>query len=135
MSESRTAYLCMLRAHNEAHKGVPDTLSRMRSHGVWIHNARELARSVSTKCPKCILDKKRSVSQQIGILPSNETFFSPVWNKVNIDMAGPFTITKSVRDKSKVWLVIYVCRATRAVCILVCCGYGLHDFKIAHQFF
>ena len=61
----------------------------------------------------------------------------PPWTNVSLDFAGPVTIKGEVnsRARMKSWILIYVCRNTKAVCLLPTSGYSTSDFLCKHEEF
>ena len=62
---------------------------------------------------------------------------SPPWTNVALDFAGPILVRGEVnkRAKLKCWVIVYTCRATRAVCMLATSGYSTADFLCKHEEF
>ena len=140
MPSTRAAFLYMMRAHcgdsDLVHKSAVETLARSRSW-VWITRGKNLARSICKNCPLCIKRKKEFCSQQIAkIRPENLQVCSP-WTYVALDFAGP-VLCKGVvnaRARKKCWILVYVCKSTRAVCLLATAGYDTSNFLSRHEEF
>ena len=140
MPNTRAAYLYMMRAHcgddNLVHKSAVETLARSRS-SVLIVRGKSLAKSICKNCPMCIKRKKEMCSQQIAkIKPQNLEICRP-WTYISLDFAGPI-ICKGVvnaRARRKCWVLVYVCRNTKAVCLLATFGYDTASFLLRHEEF
>ena len=75
--------------------------------------------------------------QQIAeIKPQNLEVCRP-WTFVSLDFAGP-VLCKGVvnsRARRKCWILVYVDRSTKAVCLLACPGYDTASFLLRHEEF
>ena len=140
MPNTRSAYLFMMRAHcgeaDMAHKSPVETLARSRSC-VWIVRGKNLARAISKNCPLCIRKRKILCKQQMAkIKPENLIVCRP-WTYISLDFAGP-VVCKGVvnaRARRKCWVLVYVCRSTKAVCLLATAGYDTASFLLRHEEF
>ena len=140
MPSSRAAFLFMMRAHcgddNLVHRSAVETLARSRSC-VWIVRGKNLAKSICKDCPMCIKRRKQLCSQQIAkIKPQNLEVCRP-WTFISLDFAGP-VVCKGVvnaRSRRKCWILVYVCRNTKAVCLLATAGYDTASFLLRHEEF
>ena len=54
----------------------------------------------------------------------------PPWTNISLDFAGPVLIKGDVnsRSRGKSWILVVVCRNTKAVCLLATSGYSTCDF-------
>ena len=133
MPESRVAYLYMVAAHcgefGLVHRSLVSTLARSRRK-VWIVRGRDLAKKVVNSCPRCDMDRKVMLVQQMADIKQEQLTVAPPWTNVALDFAGPFIVKGQVnkRAKMKVWILVYSCRATKALCLLVVPGYSTADF-------
>ena len=140
MSWSRTAELYMWRAHlgysGLFHRSVAATLAKSRN-SVWIVRGRDLARRICSQCMVCRRRNKELASQQMALLREESLQVCPPWTNVSLDFAGPVTIKGEVnsRARMKSWILIYVCRNTKAVCLLPTSGYSTADFLCKHEEF
>ena len=138
MPESRIAHLYMVQAHcgefGLVHRGAVATLARSRNK-VWITKGRNLARKVSNNCPICIKNRKQLLVQQMSEIREESTTVAPPWQHLALDFAGPITVKGEVnrRAKLKSWILVYTCRATKAVCLLATSGYSTADFLCKHE--
>ena len=138
MPDSRVSYLFMLQAHcgefGLVHRGAVATLARSRRK-VWIVKGRNLARKIVNTCPRCIVDRKQCLIQQMSDIKEESLTVSPPWRHLALDFAGPVTVKGEVnrRAKLKCWILVYTCRATRAVCLLATSGYSTSDFLCKHE--
>ena len=140
MSQSRAAYLYMERAHcgefGTEHKSVTETLARSRT-SVWIHRGRDLAKKICKNCPLCMKNKKKLCGQQMAKIRPEGLVVCRPWTFVSLDFAGPYKVRGVVnsRARMKCWVLVYVCRSTKAVCLLATCGYSTQSFLLRHAEF
>ena len=140
MSQSRAAYLYMERAHcgefGTEHKSVAETLARSRT-SVWIHRGRDLAKKICKNCPLCMKNKKKLCGQQMAKIRPEGLVVCRPWTFVSLDFAGPYKVRGVVnsRARMKCWVLVYVCRSTKAVCLLATCGYSTQSFLLRHAEF
>ena len=61
----------------------------------------------------------------------------PPWTFISLDYAGPFIIRGEVnkRSRAKCWIIVYVCRSTKAVCLLPTASYDAESFLVRHEEF
>ena len=140
MPSSRAAYLYVYREHcgvnDMVHKSAVETLARTRAF-VWIVRGKQLAKTVVRNCPMCIKLRKETAMQQMAMLkPENVEICKP-WTYVSLDFAGPITCKGVVnsRARRKCWVLVYVCRSTKAVCLLATAGYDTATFLLRHEEF
>ena len=140
MPSSRVAQLFMWRAHlgysGLFHRSVAQTLAKCRS-SVWIVKAKDLAKKVCWECMECARNRKKLASQQMALLREESLQCCPPWTNIALDFAGPITIKGevNVRSRAKSWILVYVCRNTKAVCLLATSGYSTADFLSKHEEF
>ena len=140
MPSSRAAQLYMWRAHTGysglLHRSVAQTLARSRS-SVWIVRGKELAKKVCWKCMECARIRKKLASQQMALLREESLQCCPPWTNIALDFAGPVIIKGEVntRSRGKSWILVYVCKNTKAVCLLATSGYSTADFLSKHEEF
>ena len=104
MPDTRVAYLFMLQAHCEeyglVHRGAVTTLARSRRK-VWIIRGRNLARKIVNSCPRCILDRKQCLVQQMSDIKEESLSVSPPWRHLCLDFAGPvYVMEKLIKGQS-----------------------------------
>ena len=118
------------------HRSVASTLAKSRS-SVWIVSGKDLARRICSQCMVCRRNKKELASQQMALLREESLQVCPPWTYVSLDFAGPVSIKGEVnsRARMKSWILIYVCRNTKAVCLLPTSGYSTSDFLCKHEEF
>ena len=98
LPESRLAYLLMLQAHEEAHKGAKITLWRSRSKA-WVVKGKNLAVKVERECIKCRARKAVLCQQQTGDLPPERfSVGSKPFPCICLDFLGP-TVVKAMVNK------------------------------------
>lgn len=140
MPSSRVAELFMWRAHEGYsgmfHRSVAQTLAKSRS-SVWIIKGKDLAKKVCWECMVCRKNRKVLAKQQMALFREESLQVCPPWTNISLDFAGPVTIKGEVnsRSRGKSWILIYVCRNTKAVCLLATSGYSTADFLCKHDEF
>ena len=88
-----------------------------------------MARRIANNCPICICMRKELLVQQMSDLKEESTTVSPPWS--NVAVKGE--VNRRVR--MKVWILVYTCQATKAVCLLATPGYSTADFLSKHEEF
>ena len=145
MASNRVAYLIMLRAHEydgdtrlsvQNHRAAVGTLARSRNYA-WIVRGKLLAKKIVSSCTACRRERRKLESQQMGLLREEHLTLCPPWTAVSLDFAGPVKISGEVQKRVtlKGWILIYVCQATRALCLLLTPGYSTADFLLMHDRF
>ena len=83
--------------------------------------------------------KKDLVKQQLALIREESLLPFHLWTHISLDFAGPVIIKGEVntRERMKSWILIYVyvCRTTKAVCMLPTSGYFTADFLCKHEKF
>ena len=84
---------------------------------MWIVRGRGLAKHIVSNCAKCTRDRKELLLQQMSDIKEESLSVAPPWRNVALDFAGPLTVRGEVnkRVKMKTWVLVYTCRATKAV--------------------
>ena len=140
MPESEAARLYMWQAHRGAqdvsHRSVQGTVARSREQA-WVVRAGVLARKIVNSCCLCKKLRKKTVTQQMADLPPEIPSPAPPFTTTALDYAGPFKVRSEVntRSRMKVWVLLYGCLATRALCLLTVAGYDTDSFLLRHQEF
>ena len=140
MPSTRTAELFMWRAHlgysGLFHRSVAATLAKSRS-SVWIVRGKDLAKRICRQCMTCRRIRKQLASQQMALVRDESLQPCPPWTFISLDFAGPVIIKGEVnsRSRGKSWILVYVCRTTKSVCMLATSGYSTADFLCKHEEF
>ena len=133
MPNTRAAELVMWRAHvgysGILHRSVAQTLVRSRN-SAWIVKAKNLAKKVCYECMECRIQRKKLASQQMALYKDESIQVCRPWTNVSLDFAGPVLVKGdvNVRSRKKSWILVLVCRNTKAVCLLSTSGYSTSDF-------
>ena len=133
MPSSRAAELVMWRAHSGysgvLHRSVAQTLALSRNCA-WIVKGKNLAKKVVFACMICKIERKKLSSQRMSIFKYESLQVCRPWTNVSLDFAGPIIIKGEVniRSRGKSWILVVVCRNTKAVCLLATSGYSTCDF-------
>ena len=104
--------------------GTQLTLSLLRAK-FWIIHARQLVKSVISKCSICIRHRGQTASQLIGNLPSARVNSSDIFSHIGIDFAGPVKVrTSPGRGYKSIngYICVFICLATKAVHLEVVSG-------------
>ena len=142
-SKSRVAWLIMYRAHVEDtgldHRGPAATLAKSRSRA-WITQGGKLAKKVCSYCNYCKLKLRkleRLETQQMALIRDEQLQPCPPFTHVALDFMGPLSVCGEVNKRAsmKIWVLVYTCRSTRAVCLLACTGYSTDNFILRHKEF
>ena len=77
------------------------------------------------------------LQQQMSRIKDEQLTVAPPWTHIALDFAGPVKVKGEVNKRAmlKVWILIYSCRATKAVCLLATPGYSTADFLCKHTEF
>ena len=140
MPTSRAAELYMWRAHlghsGLFHRSVAQTLAKSRV-SVWIVKGKNLAKKICFECMECKRNRKQLAGQQMALLRDESLQCCPPFTFISLDFAGPVIIKGEVntRSRKKSWILVYVCRSTKAVCLLATSGYSTEDFLCKHEEF
>ena len=140
LPNTRAAYLYMVRAHEgefgNTHNSIVATLAKSREK-VWIIKGRNLAKKVVSSCRKCLRNKRNCSGQQMSHVKEENLTICRPWTHISLDFAGPFLVKGAVNARAmmKCWVVVYCCRSTKAVELLVTCGYDTQSFLLRHAEF
>ena len=130
----------MVRTHEgefgTVHNSIAETRARSREK-VWIHRGRNLAKKVCTECPLCRRRSRKLESQKMSIVKEESLSVCRPWTFISLDFSGPVKVKGVVntRARLKCWIVVYVCRSTKAVELLAMCGYDTQSFLLKHEEF
>ena len=118
------------------HRSVAETLERSRS-SAWIVRGKQLAKKVCKDCMECRKERKEALGQQMATLRTESSTVCPPWSYVALDYAGPIILKGEVnkRSRGKGWILVYICRSTKAVCLLPTAGYDTASFLVRHKEF
>ena len=113
-----------------------ETLARSRQK-VWIVKARNLAKQVCSQCPLCRRRNRKLAGQQMALIKEESVTISRPFTYISLDFAGPVKVkgTVNARAMKKCWVVVYCCRATKAVVLLATSGYDTESFLLKHEEF
>ena len=138
--KSRIAKLLMIRAHEEGtgldHRGVSSTLAKSRTRA-WVTQGGKLAKQVVSSCNLCKRKLKKTQTQQMALIRDEQLQPCPPFTHVALDYMGPLMMHDEIKKRvtMKVWVLVYVCRSTRAVCLLAVPGYNTDKFLLRHREF
>ena len=104
---------------------------------VWIHKARDLARKVCSACPLCRRNSKKLESQKMSRIKEESLTVCRPWTFISLDFSGPIKVKGAVnsRARMKCWVIVYICRSTKAVDLLATCGYDTQSFLLKPEEF
>ena len=135
--KTRMAYLIMRQCHEKNHrKGFRSAVAASRQFA-WIPRAGNLAKTVVGQCMTCRTDRKIRTSQKMADVPDRMLVPTPCFTHVSCDLFGPYLCRGmgNSRVRMKVWGVVFVCEATRAISVLAVSGYSTEDFLNTYQRF
>ena len=126
--------LIIIKYHEENyHAGILTTLYSVRFK-FWIIDGRNQVRKIIRKCIKCFRVNPLTLEYIMGNLPSVRLSQSRPFFKVGIDYCGPFYIKeKKFRNRSrvKVYVVVFVCLAIKAIHLEVVSDMSSDGFVVA----
>ena len=140
LPSTRMAELIMWRAHQGSsgilHRSVAETIARSRQFA-WVIKPKDLAKRICYQCYECRKNRRNLQSQQMARLKQESSTVCPPWTFISLDYAGPFIIRGEVnkRSRAKCWIIVYVCRSTKAVCLLPTASYDAESFLVRHEEF
>ena len=139
-SKSRVAWLLMFLSHTEDtgmdHRAAAATLAKSRTKA-WILQGGKLAKKVCAACNYCRLKLRKLETQQMAMVRDEQLQPCPPFTFVCLDFMGPKVVHCEVKKRTpmKIWILVYTCRSTRAVCLLATSGYSTDKFLVRHQEF
>ena len=104
-----TEHLITLRimqdSHRHSHGASDSTLCRFRMEGYWAIRAGPLAKKVASACIPCRKKSRKTLSQPLGELPSEQLKDPVAWGHCQMDLFGPFHCRGDVnpRTTKKTW--------------------------------
>ena len=126
----------MKHVHELAHrKDINGLVAAVRRHA-WILQARALAKQVAKSCAKCRLQARDTKQQIMADLPGETLRQCAPFQAVGMDFFGPLMVKGiggQCRKCFKVWGVLYVCLATKAVAIWMTDSYATPSFLLCHR--
>ncbi|MCP5017641.1 MAG: transposase family protein, partial [Ketobacter sp.] len=122
--------------HDLCHGGVKQTINRSRGF-YWVTQGSHVCRSLIRSCLECIIQRGKPVSQMMAPLPAERIKPSPPFTHTAVDLAGPFSVVDTVKRRTtkKVWIAVFVCRATGAVDIAAVDSYSCDSFMVSFKMF
>ena len=127
----------MRQSHERTHKrGFRAAVAESRQVA-WIPRAGNLAKNVLSQCMRCRKLRMIPASQKMGDVPERMTVPSPCFTHVSCDLFGPYLCRGMGNSivRMKVWGVVFVCEATRAISVLAVSGYSTQQFLNAYHRF
>ena len=136
MPSTKLAQLIIRQAHKEDHRrSAADTVARARKTA-WIVRGKKVAQTEVKNCIPCRKHGAKAMEQLMGEVPRDYVKAAAPFTIVSLDMFGPFEVRGmggSSRKKHKVWGLVYMCVASKAVATWVVDGYDAKSFLDAHQ--
>jgi hypothetical protein len=114
------------------HGGRDATLARFR-HEHWAPQGSKVAKAVKDSCQACRLRDAKLLKQEMGMLPIDRLKSALPFNKVMLDLFGPYTIRGEVQKRvnGKAYGILFTDMFSRAVHIEVAVGYDTDSFIMA----
>lgn len=102
-----------------------------------------MANRLVNRCIRCRRLRKKTVDVQMAPLKPEQVSRSQVFQTVAVDLCGPYqtvakrrsTRSRPVSPVGKVWVLVIVCAASRAVHLEMCEGYDTAQFLVAFSSF
>ncbi len=123
--------------HTQLHPGTSILMSIL-GHSYYIPGLRFFLKRLSKRCPACQRANARTISQQMGLLPSARTTLSPPFATVGVDFAGPFILRRGHTRKpvmDKAYFCLFICLTTKAIHLEVCATLDTQEFLAAFRRF
>ena len=92
------------------HAGVDRTVAEI-CKDFYIVGIRKLVKTEIKFCRFCIIAKGKAISQPMGRWPESRYHFARAFENISVDHFGPLIL----QNRSKVWVLISVCLACRAI--------------------
>ena len=128
---ARLTYLVILDIHvRSSHVGVDHTLAKFQAK-YWTCRARLLVKRVVRDCRRCRRFRPRTYAYMEGQLPDFRAQFSPPFQNVGIDHAGPLHL----RDGSKAYVLLFTCACVRAIHLELVNSLSTEDTALAFRRF
>ena len=131
--------MIILHFHQEnMHSGVDQTHFFLREK-YWIVQARQLIRSLLSKCVKCRRITSRAMHPIMGNMPKGRTQLShiePPWTHVGVDLTGAIQLKKVGRrtvTPEQAYIVLYTCMATRSIYLDLMLTNKTEDFLLSFK--
>ncbi|UYV63815.1 hypothetical protein LAZ67_2005744 [Cordylochernes scorpioides] len=130
-SDHDLVYLLIRWKHETwGHVGL-QTLMNLLREDYWILKFRRTVRRVIHQCVKCRRFMAKSGSVESVELPENRVRDASIFEVVGIDLTGPLVL----RNRRKVWIVIFTCAVYRAVHLELVTSLSTENFLQAFRRF
>ena len=98
------------------HKTYNTTLAKSRQIA-YIHKPNYLIKNILESCVNCKVGRERGSSQIMGKLPVNRVSPTLPFQKVSIDLVGPYNVnaTAKIKTQTKIWILMYLCDVSKAL--------------------
>jgi len=112
----------------------PQLLLSIIRQKYWPLSGRNIIRNICRSCITCFRTNPPINNQIMGNLPMDRVVPSRPFSSVGVDYCGPFDIKPMIRSKSrlKLYIVIFVCFATKALHLEV--AFNLSTIAFLHAF-
>ena len=131
--------MLILHFHKEnMHSGVDQTHFFLREK-YWIIQARQLIRSLLSKCVKCRRITSRAMHPIMGNMPKGRTQLSqsePPWTHVGVDLTGAIQLKRIGRrtvTPEQAYIVLYTCMTTRSIYLDLMLTNKTEDFLLSFK--
>lgn len=92
------------------HAGIQFVINKLREK-YWIHRSRKTVTKALRQCVICRRHEAKPLQVDPVALPTKRVTPGEVFTTTGVDLAGPLFL----KDKSKVWVVLYTCAVYRCV--------------------
>ena len=113
------------------HAGISLTLAQVREE-YWIPQAYPQVHHIVHKCPHCFkFHAKPFKNPEVPDMPKDRISQSPAFTHIGVDYFGPLYFKNKDKSRSKAWVALFVCMATRAVHMELVPSMSAADFMLA----
>ena len=135
LASTRLGYLICEDAHEQCHRSGDQALT-LTKQVAYVVGGKKILTNIRRKCLKCRKENIEPARQQMGDFPPELQYPDPPFTKLGLDLAGPFLIKADIRrrsgrlgtDKTKMWIVIFVCHTTSACKLYISRDYSTEGF-------
>lgn len=128
---SLLAKLLIRQAHERTLHGGQRKMTAYLRQKFWITNLPRAIKTNNSRCIECTRQRKTSILQMMGDLPSDRVRSCRPFEHSGVDYAGPFSI-KARGGRCNIiesgYVAVFVCMASKAVHLELVEGLSAHDF-------
>ena len=131
--------MLILHFHQESMHAAVDQTHFFLREKYWIIQARQLIRSLLSKCVKCCRITSRAMHPIMGNMPKGRTQLSqsePPWTHVGVDLTGAIQLKRIGRrtvTPEQAYIVLYTCMTTRSIYLDLMLTNKMEDFLLSFK--